>query len=354
MDLALARFLGMSAKEVLRAVDGRADGLGSSEAGLRLNRDGLNSVNPHKANAWKILYRQIVGNPLVIILATATAISYALGQRTSAYYIFGIICLSIALGFWNEFAAERTVQDLLKKVSLAAVVMRDGKKLEVPVTHLTMGDIVLLVPGSIIPADLRFLEADNLEIDESTLTGESKTVFKTAEPVSEAPASLSDYANIGFMGTNVTSGWGKGVVVAIGKGTEFGKIAKVASFVKPETDFQKGLRQFGNLIVKVILVLTAIIFIVNTLIGHQLIESLLFALAIAVGLTPELLPIIVTISLSHGAGKLAKKHVISKQLISIENLGNMDVLCTDKTGTLTEGTIKVVDAIDAEVFGGGR
>ncbi|HXH27239.1 MAG TPA: magnesium-translocating P-type ATPase, partial [Candidatus Acidoferrum sp.] len=187
-----------------------------------------------------------------------------------------------------------------------------------------------------------------LEVDEATLTGESKTVFKTAEVVEAPPKSLGDFANIGFMGTNVTSGWGKAVVVAIGRETEFGKIAKASSFVKPETDFQKGLREFGNLIVKVIAILALVIFAVNALIGHSLIESLLFALAIAVGLTPELLPIIVTISLSHGAGKLAKKHVISKQLISIENLGNMDVLCTDKTGTLTEGTIKVVDAIDAD------
>lgn len=341
----LSQLLSATAQQAVTLLDSSDEGLRSAEAAKRLAQYGPNSIRSKSFNVWKLLWRQIGGNPLVIILATATAISYLMGQRTSAYYIFGMIVLSAGLGFWNEFAAERTVRDLLKRVSLTAVIMRDGKKQEIPVHDLTVGDLVFLSPGSIVAADLRLLEAENLELDQSSLTGESKTVYKVAHELAEAPSGLNDYDNIAFMSTTVTSGFGKGVVIAVGKQTEFGKIAHAASFIKPETDFQKGLRKFGELIVKVIAVLTIAIFGINFLLGRPIVESLLFALAIAVGLTPELLPIIVTISLSHGAGKLAKKHVISKQLIAIENLGNMDILCTDKTGTLTEGRIVVTGTL---------
>lgn len=335
-------------KTVLHSLETSEDGLSQKEASARLKLHGLNTIRNKQTGIGKLLWRQIGGNPLVIILAVATIISYVMGQHTSAYYIFAMIILSAGLGFWNEFAAERTVRDLLKRVALTAVVSRDGKKQEVPVHELTYGDIVFLTPGSIVPADLRLLSAEGLELDQSTLTGESKTVYKIAGALAETPHGLSDYTNIAFMSTNVTSGFGKGIVIAIGKETEFGKIARAASFIKPETDFQKGLRKFGELIVKVIAYLTVGIFTINFLFGHPIVDSLLFALAIAVGLTPELLPIIVTISLSHGAGKLAKKHVISKQLIAIENLGNMDILCTDKTGTLTEGRIVVTDVLGSD------
>lgn len=331
---------------VLKELDASEKGLSSQTVITRQKIYGLNIIHPKKNSGLQILLRQFVGNPLIMILAVATAISYFLGQHISAYYIFIMIMMSIVLGFWNEFSAEKTVQTLLKKISLVAIVMRDGEKNEVPVSQLTIGDIVYLAPGSIIPADIRLIETGDLEVDESSLTGESKTKYKVSDAITTKLTGIHDYANIGFMGTTVTSGWGKGIVLVVGKGTEFGKIAKEVLFVRPETDFQSGLKKFGNLITKVIIILSVGIFGVNALLGHQFIDSLLFALAIAVGLTPELLPIIVTISLSHGAGKLAKKHVISKQLIAIENLGNMDVLCTDKTGTLTEGVIQITSAVD--------
>lgn len=331
--------------EVLHSLDSSEEGLTHGQASERIKQHGLNTIRNKQTGIGKLLWRQIGGNPLVIILAVATIISYVMGQHTSAYYIFAMILLSAGLGFWNEFAAERTVRDLLKRVALTAVVSREGKKQEIPVPELTYGDIVFLTPGSIVPADMRLLASEGLEVDQSALTGESKTVYKTTATITHAPSGLNDYTNIAFMSTTVSSGFGKGVVIAIGKETEFGKIAHAASFIKPETDFQKGLRKFGELIVKVIAYLTVGIFAINFMFGHPIVDSLLFALAIAVGLTPELLPIIVTISLSHGAGKLAKKHVISKQLIAIENLGNMDILCTDKTGTLTEGRIVVTDVI---------
>jgi len=319
--------------QTTESIEVHSIGLSEHEALKRQLRYGLNSIHKRRLNSFTIFIRQFTSNPLILILVTATFISFLLGQRTSSYYIFGTIFLSIGLGLWNEYSAEKTVDNLLKKISPTTLVIRDNEKIQIPASHVTIGDLVLLSQGSIIPADMRFVETNNLEVNESTLTGESKTVFK--KPDSQ-----------GFMGTQVESGFGKGVVVGIGRDTEFGKIAESVIFVKPITEFQRGLMQFGNLIIWVVVLITLAIFGVNALLGRPLIDSLLFSLAIAVGLTPELLPVIVTISLSHGAGKLAKRHVIAKQLIAIENLGNMDVLCTDKTGTLTEGKIEVVDFIN--------
>ncbi|HSW47932.1 MAG TPA: HAD-IC family P-type ATPase, partial [Candidatus Saccharimonadales bacterium] len=309
-------------------------GLTTAQVLANQKQYGLNIIHSRKINIFSILIRQITGNPLTIILAFATFVSYLLGQHVSSYYIFGIILISISLGLWNEYSAEKTIDNLLKKISSSALVIRNGEKQEITVNQVTIGDIVLLSQGSIIPADLKLLETNRLEVNESSLTGEAKTVYKK---VSESA----------FMGTSVDSGSASGVVIAIGKNTEFGKIAKSATFIKPVTEFQTGLVKFGQFIVKTIVVLTVSIFAVNALLGHNILESALFALAIAVGLTPELLPVIVTVSLSHGAGKLAKKHVVVKKLLSLENLGNMDILCTDKTGTLTEGQIEVVDYINS-------
>ncbi|HUD08136.1 MAG TPA: magnesium-translocating P-type ATPase [Candidatus Saccharimonadales bacterium] len=329
--------------------------IGTSLSGLsnrtvleRQKQYGLNVVSNKKTSLLEIFIRQFTGNPLIIILAIATIAAFFLGQHDSSYYILGIIVASVLLGLWNEYSATKTVEDLLKKISPTALVEREGEKLEVPVSHLTIGDIVLLSQGTIIPADLRLIESNDLEVNQSALTGEAKTVFKTDEGLPEPPKDNANIDNFGYMGTSVVSGTARGVVLKIGKDTAFGRIAETTSFVRPVTDFQKGLAKFGDLIIKVILVMTVIIFLVNWLLGHTFINSLLFSLAIAVGLTPELLPVIVTVSLAHGAGKLAKKHIVVKQLISIENLGNMDVLCTDKTGTITEGRIDVVDYFDAQ------
>jgi len=338
----------LSFQETLDALKTSLAGLSTEEIHSRQKKYGLNIIHKRRINLLIILLRQFTGNPLIIILGIATLFSYFLGQHISSYYIFGIIVVSVFLGLWNEYSAERTVDNLLKKISPTALVVRNNEKMEIPVMDLTIGDVALLSQGSITPADIRFTETQNLEMNESALTGESKTVFKITEPLKIGPKSISDYKNIGFMGTFVESGSGKGIVIRIGKMTEFGKIAQSTTFVKPITDFQKGLINFGNLIIKVVVIMTIAIFAINALLGHELIESLLFSLAIAVGLTPELLPVIVTVSLSHGAGKLAKKHIVAKQLIAIENLGNMDILCTDKTGTLTEGKISLTNYFNPE------
>ncbi len=338
----------LPSKDVLKEVETSNLGLTQTKAHQNLQKYGLNTIAEEKTNFFTILIRQFSSNPLLLILAAATFVSYLLGQHISSYYIFGIIFLSIILGVWNEYTAQRTINNLLKKISPTTIVLRENQKIEIPVTHLTIGDIVLLSSGSIVPAELRLIETKDLEVNQSALTGESKTIYKNENALDQKPQAITDLTNIAFMGTSIENGSAKGVVIAISQDTQFGKIAESTTFLKPETEFQRGLAGFGQLIIKVILILTVLIFAVNALLGHQIIESMLFALAIAVGLTPELLPVIVAVSLAHGAGKLAKKHVIVKKLISIENLGNMDILCTDKTGTLTEGQIQVADYIDSQ------
>ena len=314
-----------------------AAGLTSEQVQARYKQFGPNLLSIKSFNLFSLLIRQFTGNPLLLILVAATLVSFLLGDRISSYYIFAILALSIFLGFWNEYSAEKTVDGLLKKIAPSALVLRNGEKQEILVSHLTIGDIVFLSQGNIIPADVRLFEINRLEVNESALTGESKTVIKDEKK-----------KNICFCGTSVESGSAKAVVIRIGRETEFGKIAQSTTFIKPVTEFQEGLSKLGTLIIKFVIVLTLAIFIINSILKNDILSSLLFSLAVAVGITPELLPIIVTVSLSHGAGKLAKKHVVVKKLISLENLGNIDVLCTDKTGTLTEGKIDVVDYINID------
>ncbi len=336
----------MTSDETVTKLHAKPTGLTTEEVNKRHKEFGLNVIHKRTINAVEIFIRQFKGNPLIIVLLAATTIAYLLGQHVSSYYIFTITLVSIVLGFWNEYSSEKTVRDLLKKISPSCIVLRNNEKFEISVSQLTIGDIVLLVQGSVVPADIRLIETHTLSIDESTLTGETKAAEKAIEPLKKETKSISDMTNIAFMGTVVTTGSGKGIVIAIGHNTEYGKISEEVLYTKPETEFQKALARFSQLLIKVIFILTAAIFIINALLGHPILDSIIFAIAIAVGITPELLPVIVTISLSHGAGKLAKKDVIVKQLIAIENLGNMDVLCTDKTGTLTEGKIHLVDYFD--------
>lgn len=344
----LLSYVHASTEDALQKIHSSQIGISEEEAKKRLSENGLNTIKKKRVNVFSVLLRQITSNPLTIILGIATAMSFSLGEKGSAYYIFGIITVSILLGFYNEFSAEKTVEALLKKISSIVFVFRDDEKKEIPASHITIGDIVFLTPGTIIPADVRFISSSNLEVDESVLTGESTAAMKHAECIRSSINTLSDCKNIGFMGTSILNGSAKGVVIGVGKTTEYGKIAEETTFIRPITEFQKGLAKFGQLIIRIVIILTVGIFVVNAILGHSLLTSLLFALAIAVGLTPELLPVIVTISLSHGAGKLAKKHVVAKRLIAIENLGNMDILCTDKTGTLTEGKMEVKSIFNSE------
>lgn len=283
----------------------------------------------HDLTALPIFLRQLK-NPLLIILLVATCLSYAFGEKYSAAVILWMIFLSVAMGFWNEYRAEKTMSDLLKKISFTATVIRGGTKMIVPVKDILSTDQVFLSPGCVVPADLQLVDEHRLEINESVLSGESL-------PVSKSRHDLKVY-----MGTIVVSGSGTGRIVALGKDTKFGQLAKEVSAPKTETSFQKGLSRFSVLILRVIIIMAILIFAINFLLGRSLLESVLFSLSIAIGLTPELLPVIVTVSLAHGAKKLSHRDIIVKQLVAIEDLGNMEVLCCDKTGTLTEGKLQLV------------
>jgi Mg2+-importing ATPase len=254
-----------------------------------------------------------------------------------------MIALSAILGFFNEYRAEKTVEDLRQNVSIKAVVTRDGKPSEINARLLVPGDLVSVYVGDIIPADMRIVESKDLQINEAVLTGESFPTEKTSERLDLQQPTPQQLTNYLFMGTIVVHGAGRGIIVSTGKNTEFGAISKSLARPHPETEFQKGVRNYGTMLMVLAIALTVGIFALNAFIGHPIIDSLLFSLAVAIGLVPELMPAIVTISLSQGAQRMSKARVVVKRLVSIEDFGNMDILCTDKTGTLTEGKIVLKD-----------
>src|SRR6202162_1568135 len=333
--------------EVVTRLASASSGLTAQEAALRLRRFGPNAIRSHGARPLAVLGRQL-RNPLLILLAAATVTSLIVGQRTDAVIILAIVGLSVGLGFFNEYRSERVVEALHASIRHLSLVLRDGHPTTLDVTELVPGDVVLLRPGDLVPADLRLLDARELECDEGELTGEAMPKTKRAEPEQGADLVELGLRSIAYMGTTVRGGSGSGIVVQTGPRTAFGKIAIRLGERQPETVFQRGLRSFSILLVRVTAILAGGIFLANSLLGRSILESALFSLAIAVGLTPQLLPAIVTISLASGARNLARKSVVVKRLISIEDLGNIEILFTDKTGTLTEGRISFRGAMDPE------
>jgi len=316
-------------------------GLSSQEAKKRLEENGLNEIaKKDKKSGWMILLQQFT-NPLIFILIVASIIAFFLGESADAIIIIVIVSINGILGFVQEFRAEKTVRALRKLIAQEAKVLRDGKKIEIESKFVVPGDIVYLNIGDIVPADIRLLHQEEMSIDESSLTGESVPVIKTTA-ITPDERTLPQYLkNIAFMGTHVMSGNALGVVISTGENTSFGKTASYLKEPEIISDFEKSINSFSNFLLKIILVMTFFIFIANSVLQHGVLESFLFALALAVGITPEALPIIITICLSKGAQNLAKAHVVVKRLSSIEDLGNTDLLCTDKTGTLTEGKLSL-------------
>jgi Mg2+-importing ATPase len=319
-------------------------GLSSVEAKRRLAVYGPNVLLSHGVSAVSVLLRQL-RSYLLLLLLVAAVVSAVIGDRTEAAIIGGIMLMSVGLSFLNEYRSEKAVEELHSQIRHLAVVERDGKPTEVGVTEIVPGDVVHLRVGDVVPADLRLLEAHELECDESLLTGESQVAAKTADahPAGESPLDLPSCA---FMGTIVRGGDGRGLVVRTGARTVFGAIALRLGEQQAQTSFQQGLQQFSRLLATVTALLAGSIFVINAALGRSLLQSALFALAIAVGLTPQLLPAIVTVSLATGARRLARRKVIVKRLVCIEDLGNVQVLFTDKTGTLTEGHISFTEPLD--------
>ncbi|CAN7498934.1 magnesium-translocating P-type ATPase [Arthrobacter sp. LjRoot78] len=344
-QVTMAHAAQLPVEEVLDQLESGSGGLASGEAAKRLAAVGPNAVRTHQASGWSVLGRQL-GSPILILLAITAGLSLFLGDATNSIVIGVILLVSVGLGFTNEFRAERAAEALHSRVTHLAAVLRDGTMDEVGVTALVPGDVVHLAIGAIIPADIRLLTAKDLLCDESILTGESLPVSKDPAPVTGAVA-LADLTSCVFMGTVIQSGSCTGVVVATGGRAEFGRIALGLGERQPQTEFQLGLKRFSYLLLQVALVLTSLIFIANLLLQRPVIESLLFSLAIAVGITPQLLPAVVSTSLATGTRQLAKRKVLVKRLVCIEDLGDMDVLVTDKTGTLTEGRISFTAALPA-------
>ncbi|MGA8923426.1 MAG: HAD-IC family P-type ATPase, partial [Candidatus Dormiibacterota bacterium] len=335
----------LPAGEVLSRLGSSVEGLSPAEAAHRLTVVGPNAIRSHDVRALAILGRQL-RNPLLILLGGATLISFLVGEHTDAIIILAIVGLSVGLGFFNEYRSERVIEALHASIRHRSLVMRGGQSMAVDVTELVPGDVVLLRPGDLVPADLRLIDARELECDQAVLTGEPMPKSKGSEPESDPSVGELGLRCAAYMGTTVRGGAGSGVVVSSGPATAFGKIALRLGERQPETAFQRGLRSFSILLVWVTGFLAGGIFIANSLLGRPVLESALFSLAIAVGLTPQLLPAIVSVSLASGARNLARKRVVVKRLISIEDLGNIEVLFTDKTGTLTEGRITFQKAID--------
>ncbi len=332
-------------EEVLVSLDSSLNGLSEGEANTRLRRFGHNILKKKKFKGFKIFFRQFK-SPLLWLLFGAVIIAAIWGEKTDSIIIFSIILLSSLLSFYNEYRSEKIVEDLTRKIASKAIVMRGGEKKEINVQDIVQGDIVYLSIGSIVPADLRLLQTKDLEVNEAILTGESLPTHKIANPLKSEHLEIRDQKNCAFQGTIVSAGEGIGIVTATALRTEFGRISGESVKEHPQTEFQKSLTSFGILLLKITLILTLSIFFVNALLKHDILGSFLFALTIAIGLTPELLPAIISVSLARGAHKMAKKEVVVKRLISIEDFGNMDILCTDKTGTLTEGTLSVFNNVD--------
>jgi Mg2+-importing ATPase len=343
--------LSLPIEQVMGRLNASPQGFSSEEAEKRLEIYGLNEFARKKKSAAIVNFLSRFKSPLVIILMIAGGVSAALGSIPSVIVIYTMVFLSVSLAYYQENNASKAAELLREKVAILATVLRDNTKQEIKLPLLVPGDIILLSAGDVTPADARIIEGKDLFVNQSALTGESFPVEKTPAPVKAKDASITEWNNYLFMGTSIVSGTATAVVVRTGGSTEYGKIAAKLAEKAPETEFERGTKQFGFLIMQVTFLLVIFVFMINALLhpdAKGVLEALLFAVALAVGLTPELLPMIITINLSKGAQRMSKKGVIVKRLSSIETFGSMNVLCTDKTGTLTENQIKLLLHIDMD------
>ncbi|MCW4003604.1 MAG: magnesium-translocating P-type ATPase [Candidatus Bathyarchaeota archaeon] len=343
--------LSLSTEEIMTRLGTSHQGLSSEQAEERLEIYGRNELaRAHKHSGIKEFLLHFK-SPLVIILLIAGIISGLLQEYANMIIVLTIIFISVILDYYQESKAEKAAELLKQKVTTTATVLRDNVKQEIKFPEIVPGDIIYLSAGDIAPADARVITAKDLFVNQSALTGESFPVEKIAGAVKSKEGGVVDWGNYCFMGTSVVSGTATAVVVKTGSSTEYGKIAKKLIEKPPETEFERGIKSFGFLIMQITFLLVIFVFLTISLRDPTetgVVQALLFAVALAVGLTPELLPMIITINLSKGAMAMSKKGVIVKRLASIENFGSMNVLCTDKTGTLTENRIKLILNVDME------
>ena len=343
----IVNFWSLTKADAFKLVSASDKGISNAEAKDRLKKYGPNTFKAQSRSSAILLFLVQFKNPITILLIAAALLSMGLGDFSDAFIILFIILVSSSLGFWQERGAANAVAELLKMVQIKCRIVRDENEIELPVENVVPGDIIVLSAGDVIPADCLLLESKELFIDEAAFTGETFPVEKNVGIVA-ADATLAKRTNALFMGSHVISGTAKALVITTGKQTEFGKISDRLRLKNPETDFEKGIRQFGYLLMEITLVLVIVIFAVNILLHKPALDSFLFSLALAVGLTPQLLPAIISVNLSVGARAMAKQQVIVKRLASIENFGCMNILCSDKTGTITDGKVTLKDALDIE------
>ncbi|HUI45374.1 MAG TPA: magnesium-translocating P-type ATPase [Nitrospirota bacterium] len=340
-------FWQQTASELLKRLNTTTAGLSSSEATDRLKQVGPNMLRPPRKRALFLQFLARFKNPLVILLLVASAVSAFTGDLTSFLIISVIVVMSVTLDFIQEHHASKAAEELRQSVSIRVQVLRDGKSSDIPAATLVPGDVVSLSAGDLIPGDGRVLAAKDFFVKQALLTGESYPIEKFPRDMPDAGQNMADAVNAVFMGTSVVSGSAMVLICRTGPNTSLGEISDTLTTKAPPTSFEQGTQRFGLLIMRFTILLVLFVILANAFFHRPWLESFLFAVALAVGLTPELLPMVVSVTLARGAMRMAKKKVIVKRLESIHNLGSMDVLCTDKTGTLTEARIHLERHVDS-------
>jgi Mg2+-importing ATPase len=318
----------------------------AAEAADRLARVGANAIAAPPSRTILTAIAQQLASPLLLLLVAAGALSFATGETVDGALVTTIVVLSVGIGAVREHRAHKDAAALRAHVQARARVVRDGVVVVVPAAEVVPGDVVDLVAGGLVPADARVVVATHLFVNEAVLTGESFAVEKVVDQASEH-APLAERRGCVFLGTQVQSGTGRAVVVDTGDRTAFGAIAHTLTLRPPETEFDRGVRRFGWMLLRAMIVLVVAVLTLNLLLRRPAAETLLFAIALAVGLSPELLPALLSVNLARGATAMAKRGVLVRRLNAIENLGSIDILCTDKTGTLTEGVVRLLGSFDA-------
>ncbi len=338
-------FWALEKDSLLEILDATESGLTSEEAQDRLSTYGPNTIKVKKRSNVIALFLSQFKSPIIIILLFSAILSFLSNDNLDGLIIFSILLLSSLLGFWQEWTAADAIEKLTSIIQIRGAAIRDDKEIEIPIEEMVPGEIIVLNAGDIIPGDCRLLASRDLFVNEASLTGETYPIEKSPGVVASS-TQLSKRTNTLYMGTSVISGTGKALLVRSGKQTEFGKISERLKTRPTQTEFERGITRFGYLLMELVFVFVVVILAVNVYLMRPIFDSFLFALALAVGITPQLLPAVISINLAQGAKNMAKERVIVKRLNSIENFGEMDLLCSDKTGTVTTGTIVLHSAID--------
>ena len=331
--------------QLLARLESSPDGLSSNDAERRLRDRGPNEVATRALRTRVLELARMIANPLVVILLVAGAASALLREVADATIIFVIVLASSVLNAWQMLRSARAVRRLQQQIAPTATVLRDRKWLELPRRRVVAGDVIRLAAGDMVPADARLIAATDLHVQQAALTGESLPTEKIASSGPLAATGPESPALV-YLGTSVVSGMATAVVFATGKRTAFGDVVQRLAARPEETEFERGTRRFGVLILETVLFLVMFVLVMNVSLGGDVLQSLLFSVALAVGLTPEFLPMITTVTLAQGAIRMAREKVIVKHLASIQNLGSIDILCSDKTGTLTAGTMSLDASLD--------